>query len=86
MNNYPNPFNPSTIIAYNLPVDGFVTLKIYNSVGELVTELVNDYQSAGSYKQQFNSVSGGNNLASGIYFAELRANENVQRIKMMLVK
>ncbi|MBK7499110.1 MAG: T9SS type A sorting domain-containing protein [Ignavibacteriales bacterium] len=86
LNNYPNPFNPSTIIAYNLPVDGFVTLKIYNSVGELVTELVNDYQSAGSYKQQFNSVSGGNNLASGIYFAELRANENVQRIKMMLVK
>ncbi len=81
-NNYPNPFNPTTIIAYNLPVDGFVTLKVYSAIGELVTELINENQSAGQHQLNFNA----NNLPSGIYFAELKANDNVQRIKMMLVK
>jgi hypothetical protein len=80
--NYPNPFNPSTIIAYNLPIDGFVTLKVYNAIGELVTELINETQTAGQHQFDFNA----GNLPSGIYFAELKANDNVQRIKMMLVK
>jgi hypothetical protein len=81
-NNYPNPFNPSTIIAYSLPVDGFVTLKVFNAIGELVTELISENQTAGQHQLNFNA----NTLPSGIYFAELRANDNVQRIKMMLVK
>jgi len=85
-NNYPNPFNPSTMIVYNLPVDAFVTLKVYNSIGELVIELINGYQTAGQHEQNFNSFSNGSSLPSGIYFAELKANENIQRIKMMLVK
>ena len=85
-NNYPNPFNPSTIISYNLPVDAFVTLKVYNSIGEMVAEVINEFQTVGYHQQNFNSSSNGISLPSGIYFAELKANENVQRIKMMLVK
>lgn len=85
-NNYPNPFNPTTVISYSLPIDAFVTLRIYNSIGEMVNELVNEYQAAGQYDIQFTSYSHGQSLPSGIYFTELRANENVQRIKMMLLK
>ena len=85
-NNYPNPFNPSTIIAYELPTDAFVTLKVYNTTGEQVAELVNEYQVSGKYNKSFNTSSVSSSLPSGIYFAELRANEKVQRIKMMLLK
>lgn len=85
-NNYPNPFNPSTTISYNLSADAMVSLRVYNSIGELVTELFNGTQTAGFYELQFRSNSNGVNLASGIYLIELRANENVQRIKMMLNK
>lgn len=85
-NNYPNPFNPSTIIAYELAADAFVTLKVYNATGELVADLVNEYQVSGKYNKSFNTTSINHSLASGIYFAELRANEKVQRIKMMLLK
>jgi len=85
-NNYPNPFNPSTKISYNLSADALVSLRIYNSIGELVTVLFNGNQAAGYYELQFNTNVNGKNLSSGIYFAELRANENVQRIKLMLNK
>ncbi|NWF89578.1 MAG: T9SS type A sorting domain-containing protein, partial [Ignavibacteriaceae bacterium] len=85
-NNYPNPFNPSTTISYNLSADAVVSLRVYNSVGELVTELFNGTQSAGFYEVQFHSNMNNINLASGIYLVELRANQNVQRIKMILNK
>jgi hypothetical protein len=85
-NNYPNPFNPATTISYNLSADAVVSLKIYNSIGELVTELFKGTQAVGYYELQFNSNINGTNLSSGIYFAELKTNENVQRIKMMLNK
>jgi len=85
-NNYPNPFNPSTNIVYGLPTDAFVTLRIYNSVGEQVVELINEYQSAGLYTQTFSTTSQNKSLPSGIYFAELIANGNAQRIKMLLLK
>jgi photosystem II stability/assembly factor-like uncharacterized protein len=62
--NYPNPFNPSTVIKYNLPSDMKVNLVIYNSVGEEVAVLVNEFQSAGIEEVNFNAK----NLASGIYF------------------
>lgn len=81
-NNFPNPFNPSTTISYTIPVDGFVKLNVYNAIGELVSEMVNENQTAGQHQVVFNA----NNFASGIYFAELKANDYVQRIKMMLVK
>lgn len=85
-NNYPNPFNPSTIISYNLPVNAKVNLRVYNSLGELITELFNDHQTAGYYEHQFSAYINGRSLASGIYIAELKANENTYRIKMMLSK
>lgn len=85
-NNYPNPFNPATTISYNLAADAMVSLRVYNSIGELVTELFSGNQAAGFYELQFNSNMNGVSLSSGIYLVELRANENVQRIKMMLNK
>ncbi len=81
--NYENPFNPSTTIAYTLPADGYTTLKVYNAIGELVSELINENQTAGRHQLNFNA----NTLPSGIYFAELRTDDDsVQRIKMILLK
>ncbi|HCY75281.1 MAG TPA: hypothetical protein DHV28_05125 [Ignavibacteriales bacterium] len=67
--NYPNPFNPATIIKYNIPEESTVQLKIVNIVGEVVTELMNENQSAGNHSKLFNA----SNLSSGIYFAVLNA-------------
>lgn len=80
--NYPNPFNPTTKIAYSIPSDGNVTLKVYNTLGVEVTELVSGYHNAGNYEVTFD----GANLASGIYFYELRADGVSLTRKMMLVK
>lgn len=81
-NNYPNPFNPTTTISYSLPADAFVSLKIYNSIGELVDEIISENQMAGFHQLNFNA----DNLPSGIYFAEINADNNIQRIKMLLIK
>ncbi len=87
--NYPNPFNPSTVIRYDLPQGGagiretkFVTLKVFNSLGQEVATLVNQKQNAGSYEVKFNASS----LPSGIYFYSITAGENVSVKKMMLLK
>jgi len=80
--NYPNPFNPSTAIRYEIGETREVTLKVYNSRGEDVETLVSQVQSAGSYEVQFNAVG----LSSGIYFYSLRTGENLAVKKMMLVK
>ena len=65
--NYPNPFNPATIIKYNIPEESTVQIKIFNVVGEVVTEFLNEVQSEGSHQKLFNA----SNLTSGIYFAQL---------------
>ncbi len=80
--NYPNPFNPTTNIDYKLPVDGFVTMNVYNLLGELVTTLVNENKTAGVYSIEFN----GNNLPSGIYFCMLNAGDYSALIKMSMIK
>jgi hypothetical protein len=67
--NYPNPFNPATIIKYNIPEESTVQLKIVNIVGEVVTELMNENQSAGNHSKLFSASE----LSSGIYFAVLNA-------------
>jgi len=67
--NYPNPFNPSTTIRYAVPFQSYVTIKIYNSLGENIAELVNLSQSAGSYQVDWNA----SNVASGIYFYSMEA-------------
>ncbi len=67
--NYPNPFNPSTTIKYALPFESKVRLIIYNSLGEIIAELVNELQSAGNKEVMWNA----NNVASGVYIYKIKA-------------
>jgi hypothetical protein len=69
--NYPNPFNPSTVIGYQLSVRSSVSLRIYDALGREVTVLVNEEKSAGKYEVQFNAK----NLSSGVYFYRLQARQ-----------
>ena len=80
--NYPNPFNPSTNIKYGLREAGFVSLKIYDVLGNEVADLVNEYKTAGSYEISFNNIQ----LSSGIYIYRLTANNFIQARKMILEK
>jgi hypothetical protein len=88
--NYPNPFNPSTTIEFALPTPGFVTLNIFNVLGEQVATLVSDNLTSGNYKVDFNAI----NFPSGIYFYQLRAGSPstgsgqsfVETKKMILMK
>jgi hypothetical protein len=80
--NYPNPFNPSTTVRYELPKTSHVIIKIYNSIGEEVTTLIDKSQPAGSYSVNFNAK----NLSSGIYFYQIVADGWVSTNKMLLIK
>jgi hypothetical protein len=80
--NYPNPFNPSTTIRYGLPLSGFVTLKVHNTLGQEVATLVNEHQVAGVHQVSFNATQ----LPSGMYFYTVRMNGLAQTGRMMLVK
>ncbi|TAK61671.1 MAG: T9SS type A sorting domain-containing protein, partial [Bacteroidetes bacterium] len=80
--NYPNPFNPSTNIRYELPVPSWVTLKIYNTLGEEVATLVDEMQDAGFKTQEWNASS----LPSGIYFYKMTAGSFTATRKLLLVK
>ncbi len=68
-NNYPNPFNPSTVISYQLPVESNVDIRIYNTLGQLVKNLVSSVQSAGTH----NAVFKVDNLSSGVYIYSIKA-------------
>jgi hypothetical protein len=80
--NYPNPFNPSTTIRFSIPESGLVSIKIYNSIGEQVADLVNRELPAGSYTVDWNAE----NNSSGIYFYTLSANNFASTKKMILLK
>lgn len=80
--NYPNPFNPSTTISYALAQNGFVTLKIFNVLGQEIATLFRGYQDAGSHRVQFNASQ----LPSGIYLYQLNTADYSSVKKMMLVK
>jgi len=80
--NYPNPFNPVTNIKYQLPKDGFVSLKVYDITGREIAKLVSEQKQAGYYTVSFN----GSNFASGVYFYRIQAGDFVQVKKMVLVK
>ncbi len=81
-NNYPNPFNPSTVIKFSLPIAAHVTLTIYNILGQKVAELINNQLSAGDHTYIFNAI----NLSSGVYLYRLEANNFVATKKMILEK
>ncbi len=80
--NYPNPFNPSTIIEYSIPEAGNVSLNVYNTLGQHVSELVNVDQNAGSYRINFNA----DKLTSGIYFYTLKSKNFKVTKKMLFIK
>ena len=85
--NYPNPFNPTTIIKYDLAKNTTVTLEIYDFLGRKVRTLLNKKQSAGSYEVSWDGKNDqGIKVASGIYFYTLRAGKYVKTNRMILLK
>jgi len=80
--NYPNPFNPTTTIKYSIPNASFVTLNIYDALGNLIKTVVSGNQAAGNYVEDVDMSS----FASGIYFYSLRAGSFTETKKMTLVK
>ena len=84
--NYPNPFNPSTRIEFTLPEKQLVSLRIYNTLGELVGELVNEVKEAGGYSVTFDASSGVGGLPSGVYIYRLQTSSFAANKKMILLK
>jgi len=80
--NYPNPFNPTTTINFSVPSSEFVTLKVFDVLGNELSTLVNEEKPVGSYKVEFDA----SRLSSGIYFYRLSAGEFIQTRKMILMK
>jgi hypothetical protein len=80
--NFPNPFNPTTKIQYQLPIDAKVTLKVYDILGSEIATLVNEEQEAGYKEIQFT----GSSIASGMYIYRLQAGNFVSVKKMLMVK
>ena len=80
--NYPNPFNPKTKIGFRIAEFGFVSLKVYDVLGEEITTIINEEKSAGNYEVEFDA----NNLPSGIYFCRLKAGSYIQTKKLLLLK
>jgi photosystem II stability/assembly factor-like uncharacterized protein len=97
--NYPNPFNPITKIKFTIPTPpsssplakgrnevGFVSLKVYDVLGNEVATLVNEEKAPGIYETEFNPASSIKNPASGIYFYQLKAGDYLETKKMILMK
>ncbi|MGB5287916.1 MAG: T9SS type A sorting domain-containing protein [Ignavibacteriaceae bacterium] len=80
--NYPNPFNPGTKINFALPNASFVSLKVYDVIGNEVATLLNEEKAAGNYEIDFNAAA----LSGGIYFYQLRSDNFIETRKMTLLK
>ncbi len=80
--NFPNPFNPSTVIRYSITGNSLVTLKVYDVLGNEVSTLFNQKQNAGSYEVEFNGL----NLSNGIYFYRINTEKFTDTKRMILVK
>lgn len=79
---YPNPFNPSTTIRYQIPEMSFVTIKVYDVLGNEIATIVNEEKTIGSYEVEFDASE----LTSGIYFYQLKADNYIETKKMVLLK
>lgn len=82
LQNYPNSFNPNSMIEYSIHKYSFVALKVYDILGKEITTLVNEEKSAGSYEVKFDA----NSLSSGIYFYKIQAGDYSSVKKMILIK
>jgi hypothetical protein len=80
--NYPNPFNPSTTIKYSIPNSEFVTLKVFDVLGNEVATLVNGEKPAGKYEVEFE----GENISSGVFFYTIKAGSFVETKKMIMLR
>jgi len=80
--NYPNPFNPTTKIKFDLPKSSFVKINVFDITGRMISELANTNLQAGSYETEFN----GGNISSGIYYYRIEAGNFVETKKMILIK
>ncbi len=82
LDNFPNPFNPSTKIYFSIPSDGFVRISVFDIAGRIINTLVNEYKSAGKHSITFD----GSNLSSGVYFYRLEANGAAHTKRMTMLK
>ena len=80
--NYPNPFNPTTSISYSIPQNSFVSLKVFDVLGQEVATLVNEEKSVGNYDVSFDASG----IPSGMYFYRLQAGSFIDTKKMVLMK
>jgi hypothetical protein len=80
--NYPNPFNPSTTLSYQLPEAGYITLKVYDMLGNELETLVNDVKPAGVHEVTFNP----GDISSGLYLYKMNSGNYEMTGKMLLVK
>ncbi len=80
--NYPNPFNPSTTFSFSIPNNEFVTLAIYNSLGQKVADIASEKMNTGTYNFSWNATQ----MTSGVYFARLNVGAKTQIQKIMLLK
>lgn len=80
--NYPNPFNPSTKITFSVPQSNFVSIEVYNSIGQKIATLLNEQMDAGNYSINFDAA----NLTSGMYFYKMTSGNFSEIKKMILVK
>ena len=85
--NFPNPFNPETVIEFAMQRPGLVSLEVYNIAGQRVATLIDGFLPAGDHRASFNSDGyAGGQLASGVYLYRLRAGEFATTRKMVLLK
>ncbi len=85
--NYPNPFNPSTIINFSLPKKTMVKLVVYDILGKVIRTLVNSEKEPGNYKVQWNGINdNGSNVSTGIYIYRIEAGDFIKQHKMVLIK
>ena len=80
--NFPNPFNPTTTIRFDVRTSGNVSLKVFDVLGREVAVLADEYLRAGSYERVFDA----SNLSSGVYFYTLRAGEFEKTLRMVVVR
>lgn len=82
ISNYPNPYNPQTTIRFQLPQEGFVTIKVYDAIGKEVATLLNEEKDSGIYELRFNGID----LPSGMYIYTIKVNDYFASKKMLLIK